>query len=197
MQSLGHLGHIVMGDLLFLPVFLLHIRDIGDPLIFHLKIDLLIGLVQGGEVVGQHPAHPREDGGGGRYDGNPQDQSQQRIPPLLLFLLPCALPGGRTIWLLLPLRLGVGGGLPDLAAVPAGGMVAILMIHGAILLWWMKWRARPSPPKEAQAEKLGPAKNIFWCPSCILPCSHIGCLRLISEVNTSCGTTTPAAYGSF
>ena len=89
LQLRGHLLHIVVGDLLDGAVLLLLLRHLGDEVLGDLEAGLHRRLVQGGKIVGQHPAHPGEDGGAGGHDSQPEEDGQQGVgtlfPPFLLF----------------------------------------------------------------------------------------------------------------
>ena len=86
----GHLLHVVVGDLLDRAVLLLLLVHAADIRLGDLDAGLQRGLVERSEVVGQHPAHRRADGGGGGYDHHPEQDRQQGIGafflPFLLFL---------------------------------------------------------------------------------------------------------------
>ena len=140
LQRSGQLFHVVMDDLLGGAVLLLFLNHLGDKVLRHLEADLLEGLVQRGEVVGQHPAHRREDGGGGPHDDQPKQEGQQGIGAFLflLFAFP-AISGGTGAFLpggagrLVLSGAGLAACLPGyLAAVPAGGFIAVVLVHGAI-----------------------------------------------------------------
>ena len=149
-----------------------------NPVLGDLEVDLLVGLGQGGEVVGQEPPHPGEDGRGRRHDDHPQDERQKRIGsgllPALFLTSDLVLGRGALLGTLgvlrtlrrLPVRgqtvregaVGLGPALPpDLPGVPAGGVVSVFPVHGA-----MSSLVKSKSKKIFSAKLHFPLSNIGW-----------------------------------